>query len=121
MRFFFNDTATTEIYTLSLHDALPILLGTDSLTLVPGPVSGNASVSQVVKGSDTRLSDARTPTAHQTTHRRGGSAPLVSASCDAAATDLVLVSDSKLTTAPTPTPHLTPHQHTVTHPLHVTP
>src|SRR2546422_4541160 len=29
--FFFNDTATTEIYTLSLHDALPILRreGTD--------------------------------------------------------------------------------------------
>src|SRR3712207_8362908 len=26
MFFFFNDTATTEIYTLSLHDALPILL-----------------------------------------------------------------------------------------------
>ena len=25
-RFFFNDTATTEIYTLSLHDALPIFL-----------------------------------------------------------------------------------------------
>src|SRR3989442_12762520 len=25
--FFFNDTATTEIYTLSLHDALPISLG----------------------------------------------------------------------------------------------
>src|SRR3712207_7028752 len=24
MCFFFNDTATTEIYTLSLHDALPI-------------------------------------------------------------------------------------------------
>ena len=31
--FFFNDTATTEIYTLSLHDALPILgfLGWGSL------------------------------------------------------------------------------------------
>src|SRR3712207_9346983 len=29
--FFFNDTATTEIYTLSLHDALPILgLANDS-------------------------------------------------------------------------------------------
>src|ERR1035437_10766676 len=28
--FFFNDTATTEIYTLSLHDALPIcMLGGD--------------------------------------------------------------------------------------------
>src|SRR5256885_12304456 len=25
--FFFNDTATTEIYTLSLHDALPIFPG----------------------------------------------------------------------------------------------
>src|SRR6266436_10252925 len=29
--FFFNDTATTEIYTLSLHDALPI-----DLNLPPG-------------------------------------------------------------------------------------
>src|SRR5258708_21618894 len=29
--FFFNDTATTEIYTLSLHDALPIL--TQKLTV----------------------------------------------------------------------------------------
>src|SRR3712207_7808360 len=28
MLFFFNDTATTEIYTLSLHDALPILAKT---------------------------------------------------------------------------------------------
>src|SRR2546430_5940074 len=28
--FFFNDTATTEIYTLSLHDALPISRGATS-------------------------------------------------------------------------------------------
>src|SRR2546423_7751730 len=28
--FFFNDTATTEIYTLSLHDALPISTATTS-------------------------------------------------------------------------------------------
>src|SRR5258708_14927587 len=27
--FFFNDTATTEIYTLSLHDALPIFVVAD--------------------------------------------------------------------------------------------
>src|SRR3712207_9017161 len=27
--FFFNDTATTEIYTLSLHDALPIYFNKD--------------------------------------------------------------------------------------------
>src|SRR5256885_15226874 len=35
--FFFNDTATTEIYTLSLHDALPISTGTCATTvwLVP--------------------------------------------------------------------------------------
>src|SRR5438874_9090186 len=29
--FFFNDTATTEIYTLSLHDALPISFGNHKL------------------------------------------------------------------------------------------
>src|SRR5260370_23422185 len=29
--FFFNDTATTEIYTLSLHDALPISAQLDDL------------------------------------------------------------------------------------------
>src|SRR5947208_13179367 len=29
--FFFNDTATTEIYTLSLHDALPISAGEHGL------------------------------------------------------------------------------------------
>src|SRR3989442_11697814 len=32
--FFFNDTATTEIYTLSLHDALPICALADHLALV---------------------------------------------------------------------------------------
>src|SRR2546430_17258182 len=31
--FFFNDTATTEIYTLSLHDALPIYGGADDHVL----------------------------------------------------------------------------------------
>src|SRR5215217_9391623 len=33
--FFFNDTATTEIYTLSLHDALPISLLTGYLAYIP--------------------------------------------------------------------------------------
>src|SRR3712207_7545204 len=33
--FFFNDTATTEIYTLSLHDALPISLPAPSGTGTP--------------------------------------------------------------------------------------
>ena len=31
--FFFNDTATTEIYTLSLHDALPIFKLTSKVAL----------------------------------------------------------------------------------------
>src|SRR5467141_3289694 len=34
--FFFNDTATTEIYTLSLHDALPIFRGIDIVLSSPG-------------------------------------------------------------------------------------
>src|SRR5258708_30615158 len=34
--FFFNDTATTEIYTLSLHDALPILVFFKRLHLQSG-------------------------------------------------------------------------------------
>src|SRR2546425_7400414 len=37
--FFFNDTATTEIYTLSLHDALPLLHGLNGE--VDGPVRGD--------------------------------------------------------------------------------
>src|SRR5256885_15878579 len=35
--FFFNDTATTEIYTLSLHDALPILRS------LPRPTASSSS------------------------------------------------------------------------------
>src|SRR5260370_33020792 len=36
--FFFNDTATTEIYTLSLHDALPIsVLGVDVAAVLALP------------------------------------------------------------------------------------
>src|SRR3712207_9079479 len=47
--FFFNDTATTEIYTLSLHDALPILIygslignGDDPSKLFYGYLMGGA-------------------------------------------------------------------------------
>src|SRR5260370_40349407 len=36
--FFFNDTATTEIYTLSLHDALPICSANSELP--PRKISG---------------------------------------------------------------------------------
>lgn len=36
------------------------------------PASGNASSSEVVLGSDTRLTDARTPTSHASSHQIGG-------------------------------------------------
>src|SRR2546422_7807089 len=39
--FFFNDTATTEIYTLSLHDALPIY-PCSGIRLPPGSRTGCA-------------------------------------------------------------------------------
>src|SRR2546426_5961295 len=43
--FFFNDTATTEIYTLSLHDALPICALTTRRPLA-GDERGRAAESQ---------------------------------------------------------------------------
>ena len=42
--FFFNDTATTEIYTLSLHDALPISLHVSILRSYGGSRKGSATV-----------------------------------------------------------------------------
>src|SRR6266550_3863133 len=54
--FFFNDTATTEIYTLSLHDALPIAPATHTLpplTVTPtGPrATGTLRTTRYVRGS----------------------------------------------------------------------
>ena len=64
--FFFNDTATTEIYTLSLHDALPILptaLGLGAkLHSVVAMVCGMITFYflKVVKANDTLLAMAET-------------------------------------------------------------
>src|SRR5438067_12914140 len=44
--FFFNDPATSEIYTLSLHDALPILSDRRSIGSVTGGEYNEASPSQ---------------------------------------------------------------------------
>src|SRR3712207_6897963 len=43
--FFFNDTATTEIYTLSLHDALPIFFRNIIHGEEPHPVDKSSGVS----------------------------------------------------------------------------
>src|SRR3712207_7410557 len=47
MLFFFNDTATTEIYTLSLHDALPI----SPLPADHARVGGQAVLDEVQRGA----------------------------------------------------------------------
>src|SRR3712207_7673619 len=47
--FFFNDTATTEIYTLSLHDALPI---SDPVAQVQRPGQWRDVVSRVVQAEE---------------------------------------------------------------------
>src|SRR6266496_6455933 len=61
--FFFNDTATTEIYTLSLHDALPIChsaLLASSCTRAPsrGAVGSAASVPSETDRKSTRLNSS---------------------------------------------------------------
>src|SRR3712207_7059630 len=66
--FFFNDTATTEIYTLSLHDALPICsLSGVSLHAFEGVTDrthrslnpeGHASSSTIVDRKSTRLNSS---------------------------------------------------------------
>src|SRR2546429_968849 len=47
--FFFNDTATTEIYTLSLHDALPISYPVLSAVLREAAAPSNLSTARAVQ------------------------------------------------------------------------
>src|SRR5215216_5532021 len=51
---FFNDTTTTEIYTLSLHDALPISSRTAT------PTSGCSSRARSMRGATTARSEEHT-------------------------------------------------------------
>src|SRR5437773_3825168 len=59
--FFFNDTATTEIYTLSLHDALPICGRAPRQPSPPAPV---ASVRNVGPPGNRRAHDRRRARGH---------------------------------------------------------
>src|SRR5256885_7997792 len=69
--FFFNDTATTEIYTLSLHDALPISLPEGStrmdweveLGIVIGERARNVSVADALEHvrSEEHTSELQSP------------------------------------------------------------
>src|SRR5256885_17232012 len=54
--FFFNDTATTEIYTLSLHDALPICLPRPR-----GPGHGHPYLAGAAGRSEEHTSELQSP------------------------------------------------------------
>src|SRR5256885_17021611 len=58
--FFFNDTATTEIYTLSLHDALPISVDHErcSFELVLRPVTKVVGLDAPRDRKSTRLNSS---------------------------------------------------------------
>src|SRR6266496_4958656 len=59
--FFFNDTATTEIYTLSLHDALPILASARSSQMVSPTVGAVGVTHHPPPCPAARPHDATTP------------------------------------------------------------
>ena len=74
------------------------------------PASGNAASAETVIGSDTRLSDSRTPTAHthtlsQITDAGTAASRAVPASGNATSAQVMLGSDTRLSDARTPTVH----------------
>src|SRR5437764_13047065 len=60
--FFFNDTATTEIYTLSLHDALPSSSPSRRIVRasIPGP-SASSNAARVIRRSEEHTSELQSP------------------------------------------------------------
>src|SRR2546422_2386959 len=58
--FFFNDTATTEIYTLSLHDALPICVHPDAVREQPP----HRDLARLIEERDLDAVDLRRVVAH---------------------------------------------------------
>src|SRR5256885_12092813 len=60
--FFFNDTATTEIYTLSLHDALPISFGESSSAIAASGAAPSAfSAAMYRSRSEEHTSELQSP------------------------------------------------------------
>src|SRR2546422_8980015 len=56
--FFFNDTATTEIYTLSLHDALPISVRQARTVFGPRPARPPAALRASLDRKSKRLNSS---------------------------------------------------------------
>src|SRR3990170_8118257 len=59
--FFFNDTATTEIYTLSLHDALPISWPSPRFTTRSGGWARRRPSSRRLSRSEEHTSELQSP------------------------------------------------------------
>src|SRR5258707_4597423 len=57
MLFFFNDTATTEIYTLSLHDALPICSRSRSRSIRSAPSPTRSPAARFTMRSEEHTSE----------------------------------------------------------------
>src|SRR5260221_13947093 len=66
--FFFNDTATTEIYTLSLHDALPILKAVRGCQRRRGRVERAVRLRRVFDDRDTEIRKLRRPAVRSEEH-----------------------------------------------------
>src|SRR3712207_8888684 len=74
--FFFNDTATTEIYTLSLHDALPISVGPSACSALTSTIAvtlsrpwwAQASAASQVEPSSSSPSESRLKTRRSEEH-----------------------------------------------------
>src|SRR3712207_7245275 len=65
--FFFNDTATTEIYTLSLHDALPISSATGDATKPADEATAQPEAETPANAEQPSTSDAESPRSEEHT------------------------------------------------------
>lgn len=103
-----NDTRGDARYTLRSNNLSDIAsaattrtnLGLGTAAVLNVPATGDAAVGEVVKGSDTRLTNSRTPTTHASTHTNGGSDPITVATGNIANN---AVDNSKLATVATAT------------------
>lgn len=82
--------------------ALAKVTGAGTAAAKDVPAAGDASATQVVLGSDTRLTNSRTPTSHASTHASAGSDPITISPSQVTGT-AVVTSDSRLSDARTPT------------------
>jgi hypothetical protein len=79
------------------HAAADVSSGTLVIARLPVAASGTSSTTQVVRADDARLSNARTPTAHATSHAAGGSDPLTPAAIAAAPVGRLISAGAGLT------------------------